>query len=228
MNIVDVFTPLFIGTLIVLIWSIMYKANNGYRFAEDLTVGVMAGYVLNIGVNQVRNMNINPLLKGDLRALIPISLGILLWTQLLPTPQTRYFSRFSMAVLSGVGVGISLRGYVIAQIIQPLRAVVTPPEPEMMAMFSHAIYGICAALCIIFFFYVIKPTSFGGRWKPFSTLGTMVVYMALGVIGGSMLVSNATFIYDRAQWFVFTPYAWIPLVVGGIVVLVDIIRNMKR
>jgi len=228
MNFIDIFTPLFIGTLIVLVWSIMYKPNNGYRFAEDLAVGVMAGYTLNIGINQVKNMNIDPLLKGDLRALIPISLGLLLWTQLMPTPQTRYFSRFSMAVLAGVGVGISLRGYIIAQIIQPLMGVVTPPEPEMMAMFSHAVYGLSAALCIMFFFYVIKPSSFGGHWKPVSTVATMVVYMALGVIGGSMLVSNATFIYDRAQWFVFTPYAWIPLVVGGLVILADIIRNMKR
>ena len=220
---VDIITPLLLGTLCVLVWSIMYKVNDGYRIAEDLTVGVMAGYVFNIGVQNVNRMNIQPLLNGDYSQLITIGLGLLLWAQLVPG--IRQFSRYSMAVISGVGTGIALTGTLYGQILGPLKGLVTPPTGGMMGALNHALFGIAAAGAVIFFLYTIKPTSFSGAWKPVSTLGILFVYVALGTIGGSMLVSNATFIYDRCQWFVYTPYAWIPLVGGGLVILYDIIRN---
>lgn len=217
-------TALIMGTLCALAWSIMYKLNIGYRFAEDLTVGVMGGYVLySVSSNTVSNF-ITPLINGDLLNIIPIIICVVLWGQLLK-PSQRWIARSSLAFITGVGSAVALKGAVYGNILTYIQSMSTPPGYNPYVFINHLIAGLATITSVIYFFFTVKHT---GVLKPVTKLGRLFMMVGFGSIAGSSVLSNTTFIYNRAQWFVFTPYAWVPLALVGMAIVVDIFRSQKK
>lgn len=217
-------TALIMGTLGALAWSIMYKLNIGYRFAEDLTIGVMGGYVLySISNNTVVNF-ITPLINGDLTNIIPITIGVVLWGQLL-RPSQRWIARAPLAFITGVGSAVALKGAVYGNILTYIQSMATPPGYNPYVLFNHIIAGLATITSVTYFFFTVKHT---GALKPVTNLGRLFMMVGFGSIAGSSVLSNTTFIYNRAQWFVTTPYAWVPLILVGMAIVVDIFRGNTR
>jgi hypothetical protein len=49
--------------------------------------------------------------------------------------------------------------------------------------------------------------------------------VGFGSIAGSSVLSNTTFLYNRAQWFINTEYAWVPIAIAVVMVGIDIVRR---
>ena len=217
-------TALIMGTLCALAWSIMYKLNIGYRFAEDLTVGVMGGYILYSITDNTMSNFITPLIKGDLLNIVPIVIGVVLWGQLLK-PSQRWVARAPLAFITGVGSAVALKGAVYGNILTYIQSMSTPPGYDPYTFFNWAIAGLATITSVTYFFFTVKHT---GAFKPVTTLGRFFMMVGFGSIAGSSVLSNTTFIYNRAQWFVVTPYAWVPLAIVGMAIVVDLVRSASR
>ncbi len=209
------------GALGVMAWSIMYKINVGYRIAEDLTVGVMGGYVLYSITDNTMSNFITPLIKGDLMNIVPVFLGVLLWGQLLK-PSSRWIARPSLAFITGIGAAIALKGAVYGNILVPIQAMSTPPGTDPWTVINHVIAAIATITSMTYFFFTVQHK---GALKPVASIGRIIMMVGFGSIAGSSVLSNTTFLYNRAQWFIKTPYAWIPLTLAGMAIIVDIVRT---
>ncbi len=217
-------TALIMGTLCALAWSIMYKLNIGYRLAEDLTVGVMGGYILySISDNTVSNF-ITPLMKGDLLNLVPIAIGVILWGQLLK-PSQRWVARAPLAFITGIGSAVALKGAVYGNILTYIQSMATPPASGTLPYFNHIIAGLATITSVIYFFFTVEHK---GALLPVTRLGRFFMMVAFGSVAGSSVLSNITFIFNRTQWFVTTPWAWVPLAIVAMAIVVDLVRSMGR
>ena len=104
--------------------SFVFKENLYYRIVESLYVGVSAGHAIVLGWGNIRNLAVRPLGEGNLAVIIPIALGLMLFT--------RYFqkwsrvSRIPMGFLMGLGAGLSMRGLVGSQIVNQIKACYLP------------------------------------------------------------------------------------------------------
>lgn len=116
------------AALTLCIYSFLYKDNPFYKFAEHLLVGVSAGYLIIIDItnNIIPNL-ITPLkngfgalftdgkFTGDLAAIIPGILGILILTRLLP--KVGWISRWALGFYFGAFQGLIITGYMQANIL---------------------------------------------------------------------------------------------------------------
>ncbi len=215
------FTVMFIGILTLMAWSIMYRENPYYRVAECLTIGVGAGYGLWQSLTRAWDVYFVPIAtKGQYINILPIALGFMLVAQVYP--RVRYVSRIPLAFISGIGSAVAMKGAMYATILVPIKAVATPPAANMAAQINHVIAAIGTITTIMFFFFTIKP---GRVLGPINRTGRIMMMVAFGSVCGSSILSNATFIYDRAAWFVNTEYAWIPLVGAALVIAYDATRR---
>ena len=217
----DISTALIIGTLCVMAWSIMYRYNITYRLAEDLVIGVFGGYTMyTVSLTTMQNY-ITPLTKGDLINIIPILAGVILWGQLL-SPTQRWVARVPLAFITGVGSAIALKGAVYGNILTYVQAMATPPGYDAWTLFNFLVAAVATITTVWYFFFTVEAK---GALKTPSTIGRWMMMLAFGSVAGSSVLSNATFIYNRAQFFLFEQYAWVPLVIGVIAIAVDIIRR---
>jgi len=124
-----------------------------------------------------------------------------------------------LSFITGIGAAIAMKGAIYGNILVPIASMATPPTGSMI---DHIVAAIATITTVAFFFFTIKPV---GPLKYVSKTGRVLMMIGFGSVAGSSVLSNTTFLYDRAQWFVNTPYAWIPLVLATAIVVIDSIRK---
>ncbi len=216
----EIFTTLIMGSLAMMAWSIMYRETFWYRIAEDLTVGVMGGYVMARLTLTTYDDFIKPLFAGQLINIIPILLGLGMWMQL--SQRYRWVARTPLSFITGIGAAIAMKGAMYGNILVPIKTMATPVNGDVFATLNHVIAAVATITAVMYFFFTIKHE---GPLKPVSQTGRILMMIGFGSVAGSSVISNTTFLYDRAQWFVNTPYAWVPLVVAVVILAIDIIRR---
>ena len=114
--------------LTLCIFSFLYKDNPFYKFAEHLLVGVSAGYFFVIYFWNLIVPNLLTPLKtgfttlftgggftGDLAALVPGILGLIILTRLIP--KIAWMSRWAIGFYFGAFQGLVITGYMQAYIL---------------------------------------------------------------------------------------------------------------
>lgn len=156
--------------LILMLYSFLYKENPFFRFAEHLYIGVGAGHAIAVAWSNIRNQGWIPLTKGNMMVLIPLILGILLYTRFFKG--LAWISRLCLAIPIGLGIGLALRGLPAAQIISQARATMLPLNHINNILLVIGVIGTLA-----FFFFTTKPTpvtrtlSEIGKWTMMITFG---------------------------------------------------------
>src|SRR5208337_394518 len=114
---------------IVMIWSLfLVRDNPFFRFAESTTVGISLAYLLVFSGKYVYDLTLTPLIKGDVLQLIPLVIGLLVFARTGIGKSTRYawVSKIPIAVVVGVGVGLSMRGEVELNLLTQIRGLSMP------------------------------------------------------------------------------------------------------
>jgi len=158
------------GILIIMLYSFLYKENPFFRFAEHLYIGVGAGHALVVGFGNVRNQGWTPLVSGNMMMIIPLILGILLYTRFFKS--IAWISRLCISIPIGLGIGLALRGLPAAQILSQIRATLVPLNSINNFIL---VFGVIGTLS--YFFFTTKQTklvrglSEFGRWTMMVTFG---------------------------------------------------------
>ena len=158
------------GILIIMLYSFLYKENPFFRFAEHLYIGVGAGHALVVGFGNVRNQGWTPLVGGNMMMIIPLILGILLYTRFFKS--IAWISRLCISIPIGLGIGLALRGLPAAQILSQIRATLVPLNSINNFIL---VFGVIGTLS--YFFFTTKQTklvrglSEFGRWTMMVTFG---------------------------------------------------------
>lgn len=136
--------------------SFVFKENLYYRIVESLYVGVSAGHAIVLGWGNIRNLAVRPLGEGNLAVIIPIALGLMLFT--------RYFqkwsrvSRIPMGFLMGLGAGLSMRGLVGSQIVNQIKACYLPLNSMNNILIIAGTFAVLS-----YFFFTVEHQGFVGK-----------------------------------------------------------------
>ncbi len=162
---------------ILAIWSFLYKENPVYRVAEHIFVASTAGHALGMAVGNVSRYAYKPLVeKGQISLLIPIALGLLLYTRFFTRLQ--WLSRWPVAFLVGVGTGQTIYTSLRTQVInQVLPALVKFPGQTFGATVNSLVSLLGLLAVLAYFLFTVKQTkslqvaSKMGRWLMMVTFG---------------------------------------------------------
>lgn len=137
---------------------VLYKETLAFRFAEHTFMSTAFAIAVITAVTTLTNQVWLPLSKGDVSYVIPVILGLLLFT--LPFRQIRWVSRYPLALVVGVGTGIAIRGSVHAQMVgQMLAAITLPKAPQPMDWFNFFFTLIAFLTSTSYFIFTREQTG---------------------------------------------------------------------
>lgn len=172
------------------VFSILIKDNPLYRLAENIFVGAATGISIVVGIGTLQTNGFQPLMKGNYLMLVPIALGLLLYTRYVSS--VAYLARMPLALLTGVSVAVAMRGTVEAQIVSQVTASI-----GAMRTFNGIVIFLGTALSLTYFYltYNMKGTAgLAPKW------GRYFMMAAFGAAFGNTVMGRISTAIGRFQY----------------------------
>lgn len=191
-------TYLWIQALLTLaLLSIMFMDNPAYKFAEHLYVGLYAGYfVVTTWFNYIRPSTQDLINKQKYYLLIPILLGLLIYTRYIPGLQ--WLSRYNMAFVVGVGSGLVLardfKSLLLDQVVATFKTLWTG---KLSTSFNNWIIVAGVMSVMWYFLFTVKKQGLPGH---VSNFGRAVMMVAFGSAFGNTVMARVSLILGRMQF----------------------------
>lgn len=191
----------------VWIYSIAFRDNVFFKFAEHTFVGAAAGHSIVYGVDNVIRYGWTPFTRGALLYGVVFLLGFALYTRY----HTRYFwlSRYPLAIMVGTGIGLSMRATITAEFIAQIKstAELKVLGADAWTGFSNLIF-IVLVLTVVYYFVFTFPGMHGGGLGIISKVARYGMMAAFGYSFANTVLSRYNMIFGRID---FLMSEWLPL-----------------
>ncbi|RLC73520.1 MAG: hypothetical protein DRI26_00655 [Chloroflexi bacterium] len=107
---------------VISVLTMLWKDNPYFRFGQQAIIGATIAHYVLFNMKNVLNMALIPISKGNVILVVPLILGLLMYTRL--SPDHAWFSKYPTSVLVGVGIGVMIAGTLRGQIIDQVKATV--------------------------------------------------------------------------------------------------------
>ncbi|QOR33758.1 hypothetical protein IMX26_09610 [Clostridium sp. 'deep sea'] len=179
-----------IGTLGLMSFAI--KENPLYRFVEHIYVGVGAAHSIVLGWESLQTTAITPLIVDHkFFKLIPIIVGLLLFARFFKGAM--WLSRYPLAVLVGIGTGLTIKGTIGANIIDQVKATLVP-----LNNINNIIIVLGVLTVLMFFYFTRKNTN--KLFNASSKIGRYVMMVAFGALFGNAVMGRMSLMIGRVQF----------------------------
>ncbi len=194
------------------IYSYLYRENPFFRTCEHAYMGLALAHLAVMGWTNVRDVGLKKLGDGQLVVLIPLVLGMLLFTRW--SPKYGWLSRYSLAYFVGVAAAVTITGVLDAGIISQVRGAMKPVNSldSFIALF-------CNVTAISVFFFIVgsskevgpvlgsKPVRTAMGWA--ANAGRVVMMISFGAVFGTTVMARLGLFVPRLK-FLFGD--WIHLI----------------
>jgi hypothetical protein len=221
----------FAALFTIWIYSIAFRDNVFFKFAEHTFVGAAAGHSIVYGVDNVLRYGWAPFIGGNYLYIIVFVLGLLLYTRY----HGDYFwiSRFPLAILVGIGIGLTMRTTVTAEFIAQIQSTagIKLLGVDPWTAISNLIF-IIITLAVVYYFIFTFPKMHGGNLGIISTIAKYGMMAAFGYSFANTVLSRFNMIFGRFDFIMNTwlplPYAMIALPVVLILLIYAMIPADRR
>jgi len=177
------------------IFSMIFKDNPIYRFAEHLFVGLAAGHAIVMGVNTLRNTAWNPAVQqGKAVMFVPLILGLLLYTRYFKS--VAWLSRYPVVLMLVVGSALGMRGAVQAQFLDQIVATF-----KALTSLDAVIILVGVIGTLTFFFFTGSYTRLLKgplAWLP--QIGRTTMMIAFGASFGNAVMGRMVLLIARVKF----------------------------
>ena len=195
--------------LTLCIYSFLYRDNPFYRFAEHLFVGVSVGYGIVLTIHQgFIPFAWTPIAKAvtqqqwvGLWRLIPIGIGALFFTRLVPTHA--WLIRYPIAILIGVGSGLAIPNVMRADIFQQVHGTLAPfAQIHAGELGPFQIFGVVLMLIgvmstLTYFFFSVEHRGVVGG---VSKVGIVFLMIGFGSAFGNTVMGRVSLLIQRVDF----------------------------
>jgi len=193
---------IWLGALFTLaILSFLWKDNPIYKIAEQIFVGLSAGYWFVYTIYNILIPNMYLPLVQDFSAnwikLIPAFLGVLMLLRLIPNIE--WVSRYPMAVLIGTTAGISMMRYLKSDVINQITATMMNPfiAENIFAVIGNLMLIIGTITGLMYFYFSKKHEGVFGAW---AKIGVYFLMISFGAAFGYTAMARISLLIGRLQF----------------------------
>ena len=200
------------------IYSVLYRDNPFYRFAEHLFVGVSVGYGIVLSIYQgLVPFALKPLWEtvktGETEGfikLIPIGIGLLFFPRL--SPRHTWLIRYPIAILIGFGSGIAIPNVLRANVFEQTRGTIEPFAAIYAGTLSswgifEAVLMVVGVICTLtYFFFAVEHR---GPVKWLSKLGIAFLMIGFGSAFGNTVMGRVALLIQRVDFLLSD---WLPII----------------
>jgi hypothetical protein len=184
----------------IFIMSYAYKDNPLFKLAEHIYIGAAAGHAFVMGVASANTSSWIPLMRGQVIHIIPLVLGILLYTRY----HSRYYwiSRYPIALLVGLGTAVSIRTVIAANFTQQIAATIKPLSAVPLTNFNNLVVLIVTVSVLWHFVFTQKKLSTGSVGL-IAKFGRYAMMVAFGAAFGNTVVTRIVLLLGRVDFLLF-------------------------
>jgi hypothetical protein len=186
------------------LYSFIFADTPLFKFAEYSFIGLAAAYT---GVRSIRTLlqiAVTPIGQGEVILVIPLILGLLLYTRF--SRDLRWISRWPMAVLIGVGLGVTLRSAVEAQFLAMIRATFANViVADSVTSFNNILIIVGTICALSYFLFTVQHT---GPMKYPTLIGRYFLMAMFGAAYGNTVMARYVVFTQRLM---FLLYKWLGL-----------------
>lgn len=197
--------PLLATVVTLALFSRVWRPTLGFRLAERLLLGALAGYVAAVAARDVLWPGlILPLRQGDAQTLIPLTLGGLLALRFTRVPWLRAWGLPPLGILVGGAAALAaagaLRGTLTPQILAGLHLSFLPAGP-VWADFLLTLLSTLATLAVLAYLLRVDPPGRGhSALAALTWLGQALLMLALGGLLATTAGARLTLLIDRIAY----------------------------
>lgn len=198
------------AVLTIAIFSLLYRDNPFYRFAEHLLVGVSAGYyvVHYFYASVIRKFAVPVFGQGDLWLLPGGVLGLLMLFRIGRRAQwvSRYAIAFYVAAWSGYLIPSVIKERIQAQVVGTL-----PPMPgtdPWIVTLGALLVGVGVVSILVYFYFSVEHKGFVGK---ISQVGITFLMIGFGASFGYTVMGRVSLLIGRFQFL----FQELPRALGG-------------
>lgn len=178
------------GLGLVGIFSFVIKENPAYRLCEHIFVGAAAAYGISVGYQNLITQAWNPITKdGKFIYIVPVLIGLMAYARFIKP--IAWMSRYPMALLAGVGAGISLYGVTNSDLLNQIKANMLP-----LNTVNNAIMVLGVLAILVYFFFAIDHK---GPIKQVSVAGRYLLMITFGVSFGNVVMGRISLLLGSLQ-----------------------------
>jgi hypothetical protein len=197
--------PVWVGTTAGAICTIFFltyviKENVLYRFSEHTMLGLGVGVGTAVAVKSIIDTAITPLSGGDYLMIVPIIMGILLYTRLYEP--VAYMSRWPTALMVGIGITLGARAAFDATILKQLAISYNKfVGADATGMVVAILFLVMLVAALTYFFFLDAIYKRLGFLK---TIGRWVIMLAFGVTFGNEILTRFGMLLGVQQYLLWT------------------------
>ena len=171
------------------------KDNPVYNTAEHIFVAVGAGHAVVASYWVLRGNAWDPLVtKGNTTVLLPILLGLLLFTRYIKS--ISWLTRPSIALIVACGAGLGLRGSIRVDFLDQIVATFLP-----FNSIDNIIFVVGTVATITYFFFTGTYTrAFQGRLKVLPQVGQWFMMVAFGASFGQSVMGRLAVLVGKISF----------------------------
>jgi len=183
------------------IFSFLYKDNPFYKIAEQIFVGLSAGYWVVQIIYDTLIPNLFTPLSDDFSRnfilLIPAILGIMTLIRIIP--KLEWLSRYPIALLIGTTAGISFLRYLKSDVLNQLTATMLNPfaDSDWVSIIGK-IMLIIGTICGVIYFYFSKKHE--GAFGYTAKVGIYFLMVSFGAAFGYTVMGRISLLIGRLQF----------------------------
>jgi len=183
--------------LVIMVFSsILYKDNVFFRFAEHTLIPLVLAQLSVAALNTIRTKSFTPLIQGSYLNIVPLLLGMLLFTRL--SNKYGWISRIPMAMLMGIGLGLGIRGTVEVNFMGQIQATALPFIGGKYTPIDNIVIIVGTLTTLAFFIFTFWFKGQGSKqFGQIQAVGRYVMMVAFGAYIGNTIQSRLTLIITQ-------------------------------
>jgi len=221
---VDMLAVLISTTLILMMYTILYRENPAFRLGEHIMVGSTVGHAVVLAVFQVRDLAWKKvqsgLATGDIGGIayvIPMILGILLYFQF--SRKYRHISRISLALMLGVGIALSIRGLLFVNVIGQIKGACKP-----LTSIENVVYMVGVVCVLLYFVYERRASKVAG---PLPKIGRYLLMLTMGSYFANSIMGRVSIVIGTLNNLLTVP-AFYLIPVALLIVIADALTRRRK
>jgi len=173
----------------IFIFSFILKENIFFRIAEHVFIGVSAGFMTIVALRSIYSVGYLGLVqKQQYGMIIAIVLGLMLYLRY--SKKTEVYYRWPIALLIGLGTGLSIRGGIDAMFLKQIRATILP-----LNTFNNAFIVFGVLFSTYYFFFTVPRKGIIAETP--AKIGRYILMLGFGAEYGSTISSRLALFIDR-------------------------------
>jgi hypothetical protein len=208
---------LFGVALFLIGWSYIFKPDNrGFVFNETLYVGMGTAAAIYVLAQTLNSVSFAPILAGEWHLIIPTIIGLGIFTRLTPY---RWFSRYSVGIMAGIGLGVTIPGLLQSWVIDAIYETASFRYMGEVDYINGILIFISVLFTIIYYTYSVRYSSQihrGGKYNWVMKISTAFLFLGFGYTAGIVCYRESIpGVPDLLITYFYLPFQEIKLFLGG-------------